>query len=320
MRVSIAMATYNGEKYLQQQLDSFAAQTRLPDELVVSDDASSDRTTDILTDFKRHAPFEVRISVNPENIGLVKNFERAVTMCAGDLIFLSDQDDVWFSDKISYVEQEMMSDEALLSFSNNHIITDDKLVATKYTTLGNMKKMGRPDSMFGHGCCTVIRRELVEAITPFPAFIGHDAWIRDITESVKRRKVSDKPLQYYRKHENNASEWATSLPQAHSRLREIMRYGLADARDGWRWEVRMLEELRNRLGERLDYFMGLGIASATVDAVIEKLDARKEALEKRVDVVSVSRTSRIFHVAGMYRRGEYGHFAGIMSAFKDLIR
>jgi len=101
--LSIALATYNGERYIGEQLDSILRQTRLPDELVVFDDASVDATQAIVLDFARHAPFPVRFQVNSVRLGSTRNFEMAIRACGGDIIFLCDQDDVWYPDKIALI-------------------------------------------------------------------------------------------------------------------------------------------------------------------------------------------------------------------------
>jgi glycosyltransferase involved in cell wall biosynthesis len=98
--ISIAMAVYNGERFLPEQLDSLLRQTRLPDEMVVSDDASTDSTVKIVSEFAARAPFPVRILVNDQNVGCTKNFERAIRECAGEIIFLCDCDDVWYPEKV----------------------------------------------------------------------------------------------------------------------------------------------------------------------------------------------------------------------------
>jgi glycosyltransferase involved in cell wall biosynthesis len=97
---SIVMATYNGEKYLSEQLDSFCKQSVLPDELVVSDDNSKDATKEIILNFAKTAPFKVLFVENNHNSGVVKNFENALKHAKGDIIFFSDQDDYWLSNKI----------------------------------------------------------------------------------------------------------------------------------------------------------------------------------------------------------------------------
>lgn len=125
------MAVYNGERFLQEQLDSFVAQTRLPDELVVSDNASTDRTVEILREFASRAPFPVRIFINQSNLGVSKNFERAIRECTGDIIFLSDCDDVWYPDKISLMEQALAK-----SSRAGVVICDATLVDQDLRSLG----------------------------------------------------------------------------------------------------------------------------------------------------------------------------------------
>ncbi len=100
-RISVAICTYNGEKYLSEQLASIAAQTRLPDEMVVCDDCSSDATPDLVEEFARSAPFPVRFFRNPINLRSTKNFEHAIALCDGDFIALCDQDDIWLPEKLA---------------------------------------------------------------------------------------------------------------------------------------------------------------------------------------------------------------------------
>ncbi|SDY91484.1 glycosyltransferase [Nitrosomonas sp. Nm58] len=94
--ISIAMCTYNSEAHLQEQLDSVANQTRLPDELVICDDCSTDRTEDIVRAFVNIAPFKVNFSVNEKRLGSTANFEKAICMCQGDIIALADHDDICY--------------------------------------------------------------------------------------------------------------------------------------------------------------------------------------------------------------------------------
>ena len=109
LSLSIALASYNGERYIAEQLDSIARQTRLPDELIISDDASGDATPAIALDFARQAPFPVKVLQNSERAGSTRNFEIAIRACTGDIIFLCDQDDVWYPNKISLVEERFIN-------------------------------------------------------------------------------------------------------------------------------------------------------------------------------------------------------------------
>ena len=99
-RVSVVMATYNGEPYLQEQLDSIVAQTYPVHELIIQDDGSSDRTVDIARSYELRYPF-VHVFVNEQNLGFQENFRTAVMRATGDFVALSDQDDVWFPEKIA---------------------------------------------------------------------------------------------------------------------------------------------------------------------------------------------------------------------------
>ena len=174
MRLSIAMATWNGARYLREQLDSFRAQSRLPDELVVCDDHSTDGTTAILEEFRRTAPFHVNILVNPKQIGYVGNFEQAVEMCEGDVILLSDQDDVWLPEKLAEHEAVYRArPEVGMAFSDGTIVDSDlaPLSLSLYQYVGaSPQRLGRFAAGRGldlfirkpmaYGCALSIRSDL----------------------------------------------------------------------------------------------------------------------------------------------------------------
>src|SRR5713101_1538304 len=101
MYLSVAMCTYYGARFLQEQLESIAAQTRLPDELVVCDDRSADGSVEIVRNFAKSAPFPVQLEINETNLGAIKNFEKAIGLCEGETIALADQDDIWKPQKLS---------------------------------------------------------------------------------------------------------------------------------------------------------------------------------------------------------------------------
>lgn len=105
MVLSVALCTYNGENYIAEQLDSILSQTLPVSQIVICDDVSTDKTLKILTDYQRKYPDIINVYENPENIGYVKNFEKALSLCTGDLIFLCDQDDKWLSNKTAIVTE-----------------------------------------------------------------------------------------------------------------------------------------------------------------------------------------------------------------------
>ncbi|MGA8529432.1 MAG: glycosyltransferase, partial [Acidobacteriaceae bacterium] len=113
-RISVAMATYNGEKYIREQLDSIARQSLLPYELVVTDDGSTDGTLEMVEDFARSAPFPVKIHRNDVRLGFADNFFKAASLCEGELIAFSDQDDVWLEDKLSVCSSHFVDPDVFL--------------------------------------------------------------------------------------------------------------------------------------------------------------------------------------------------------------
>jgi len=132
-RVSIAMTTYNAGPWLAEQLASFTRQQLLPDEVVICDDGSTDGTIDGLRRFAQDAPFAVQVECNPENLTTTPNFEKAVSLCRGEFIFLADQDDVWHPDKISSLVAELEAHpNAGAVFSNGRVV-DEGLAPLGYT-------------------------------------------------------------------------------------------------------------------------------------------------------------------------------------------
>lgn len=119
------MTTYNGEKFLREQLDSMLTQSRPIDELVVCDDGSTDGTVGILNEFSKRAPFPVNIIVNEKNLGSTKNFEKAMSLCTGDIILLCDHDDVWLHDKVKILEEMFLSNPNCAMAFTDAIIVDE---------------------------------------------------------------------------------------------------------------------------------------------------------------------------------------------------
>lgn len=120
-RISVAMTTFNGERYLREQLDSIYSQTRVPDEVVVVDDCSVDNTSTILQEY--HQSKGLTDFVNDKNLGVNKNFEKAISLCTGDYIAISDQDDIWFKNKLelSYLKLKEIENDEPSSVSSGNI-------------------------------------------------------------------------------------------------------------------------------------------------------------------------------------------------------
>lgn len=218
MKISIAMATYNGAGYLQEQLDSFLAQTVQPDELVISDDRSNDTTVEIIERFAEVAPFKVIWWQNQRNLGYGGNFNAALNGTTGDLVFLSDQDDVWFPEKIAKMVEQANSHPDTLVLMNDAELTDAGLKSVNLTKLGQIHSAGFGNDTFVMGCCAAFRREYLHWCLPVPeGYRAHDAWLVGISIKLGIRRIYPVVLQYYRRHEFNESQWIVNRTKKISR-------------------------------------------------------------------------------------------------------
>ncbi len=246
-RVSIALCTYNGENFLSEQLESFLRQTRLPDELVVCDDGSKDKTIEILKRFKSEAPFPVHVHINEKNLGSTKNFERAISLSTGDVIFLSDQDDVWLPEKIKTIMDafDKFPDVGLI-FTDAELVDENLKPLRKTLWDYSFPKKARrrfeqEESAFEilaagmtvTGATMAFKAELKNLCLPMPAQRGfiHDGWISFITYAFYKILPLKAPLVKYRQHGNQqigvaaaAKEVVSSIAAAESESARNSRY------------------------------------------------------------------------------------------------
>lgn len=314
------MATYNGERYLREQLYSFSKQHRLPDELVVCDDGSSDATVSILQEFAVIAPFEVRIVQNEKNMGFVRNFEKALSLCSGDVIFLSDQDDVWFPEKIKLVGENFAQDSMVKAIINDMLITDSELNRSNATQLGNIRASGFGEQRFIAGCCTAVRSEFLRVLFPFPADdFAHDSWIGDMAVALRVRRILDSPLQLYRRHGSNESQWLLSEPRRISKIEVLWRSGLSSPIDGWKPYLKRLSVMRDRICDKQSEFEKIGLLGQ-IDGAIKWIEEEQSRYKTRMHLLSLPRYRRWLSVIAFWGQGGYRRFAGWKSAVKDMIR
>jgi glycosyltransferase involved in cell wall biosynthesis len=205
---SVALCTFRGRQYLPALLESLAAQTRRPGEVVVCDDASGDGTADLVRQFAPTLPFPVYVHVQPTRLGSTANFDACLGLCTGDVIFLADQDDVWHPDKIERVMREFeQHPHAGLVASDCELIDESgtPLGRRQWQTLGF-----RPpaDLRVRHllpfnvvtGAAAAVRRELLDVIRPIQPGWVHDAWAAVIVAAVSEVRLITDPLIDYRLH------------------------------------------------------------------------------------------------------------------------
>lgn len=318
--ISVALCTYNGERFLREQLDSIAAQHRPPAEIVIVDDRSTDSTIDILQQFAAQAPFAVRIHVNEVNLGhrhlgIARNFERAVSLCTGDVIFTADQDDIWLPQKTTRLIQILESDPEL-----GAVYSDGALIAADGTRTGcrlsDAISMTRRDRRFLaqrdglpvvlamnkiYGSATMFDARLKQFLLPVPPHWWFDAWVGAIAASWSRLAFTGEQLYLYRIHANqNHGANPVSTTERIAQWRRT-------PREYWRDVEPQLTELSERL------------ASANTPRAIESLNylrGRIGLLERRAAFPEnkLARAPKVLSEIANYHR----FFNGWRSVVKDL--
>lgn len=207
-KVSIAMAVYNGEKYLNEQIDSIITQLLPQDEIVISYDNSTDNSFNII---KSYASRDHRIKYFKNNLkpGVVKNFENAVINCTGEIIFYSDQDDVWMPDKIKKVLKKF-EDPNVTVVIHDSSLTDRELNITHPSTFklrnGNTSLFKNLIRLSYIGCCLAFRSDMKKVVLPIPTiYRSHDWWTGSICSCFGKMEKIDEALILHRLHENNVT-------------------------------------------------------------------------------------------------------------------
>lgn len=204
--ISVCIATYNGEKYIEQQLLSILKQLSPYDEIVISDDGSSDNTIEIIKSLS--SPL-IKIYKNEGEHGYTPNFENALKMSNGEFVFLADQDDIWQDDKVEKTlsllgEYDMVVSDAIVTGPGNEVISSSyfSLRHPYKGIVGNIFKFGYL------GCCMAFRRNVLTKALPFPRnhkMCTHDNWLFLIGRVFFKTVITNEPLIYYCRHETNTS-------------------------------------------------------------------------------------------------------------------
>ena len=214
--ISVALATYNGARFLPAQLASIAAQDRRPDEIVVGDDQSSDGTAGLLTRFGRDTGIPVHFTRNDRRLGSSSNFGAILTRCRGEVILLSDQDDVWAVDRISASLRALAEQPSVgFVFSNASLIsdTDEPLAGTLWDRVffgarerEQFRRGNGADVLLKTntvtGATMAVRRSALGCALPIPAGWVHDGWLAFVIERVHGAHPIDRPLLSYRLHQS----------------------------------------------------------------------------------------------------------------------
>ncbi len=202
--ISVCLTTYNGEKYIKEQLDSIIEQLGESDEIIISDDGSTDRTLEVIAQYEdaRITVLHHKSSGKTSFIKAKNNFENALKHAKGDYIFLADQDDIWKPEKVKICMEYLVSYDCVES--------DAELTAQTPYTVGYLKErkglLSNAVYLPFRGCCMAFTKKLLNIVLPIPkSVITHDAWIGCCAVARKKYFKIKKDLIYYRIHDNNVS-------------------------------------------------------------------------------------------------------------------
>jgi glycosyltransferase involved in cell wall biosynthesis len=316
--ISVAMCTYNGARFVDEQLQSIARQTRLPDELVVCDDGSSDGTVEIVRTFATTAPFDVRVIENPERLGSTKNFEQAIARCSGSLIALADQDDVWHPDKLAVQERFLESNTVAGVFSDGVVVGRDltpmgqrvfEAIDFSRAEQARLRDGGEVSVLMGRevvaGCTLMFRAEHRDVLLPIPGDWFHDGWISIVLAARGGLGLLDEPLLDYRQHGSN--QLGTPEPGVVAKAKRTLGFSSdALASDIARYEsaLRHVRALPQPL------------ASVLARAFEDKIDHVRTRW-----LLPPGRVRRVGRIMRELRTGRYGRFSrGWRGVVKDVVR
>ncbi len=289
--LSVALCTYNGEKYIIEQLDSIAGQSVTVDEVVICDDVSTDNTVKLVQDYTFTAPYNIRLFRNEINLGSNRNFEKALSLCNGDIIFLCDQDDVWMPHKVETIKNYLDNNPAKnVVFTNAFIVNEQLEIQNDLWDYMEFNENAREQWNSGHsfvhlveknncvtGATMALKKEMLSKLLPFDS-MNH--WIHDGIIALKASInneigfINDK-LVLYRQHGNQQMGVGKEKP--------IFK-AVSDKIRFLRW-IKKDQELETQLQDLLQIQRWISIDDRHADFLhqrIRHLERRKRMSEKNL--------------------------------------
>lgn len=331
-KISIALCTYNGASFLDEQLESFLKQTRLPDELIICDDFSQDETTAKLGEFAATAPFSVKIFENESNLRSTKNFEKAIALCTGEIIFLADQDDFWKPQKIERMMQEFQKDEEIgLVFSNAAIVGENMQPLGRNLWDFTFSKEKRAEALSKNlfdvllsqnavtGATMAFRAKYRKVFAPIPDDIPnliHDSWISLSIAALAKSVFINENLIKYRQH----SGQQLGINFGHAKTQDYLQ-----RRNKYAASIKFCESeiaRLQRLKELFPHFKQFEqhLQNTDFENLIEEKKGRIKHYQRRKDLPETG-FKRVMQICREAASGRYHLYSrGFLSAAKDLFK
>ena len=309
--ITVAIATYNGEKYIERQLESIFNQSKQVDRVIICDDKSTDNTINIITDLINKG-FPITLYKNLKNLGYGLNFMKCINLCNSNFIFLSDQDDVWFHNKVELMMHFIEKNPKNLCWMHDCVITNKNLDSLIPSKLENIKKYGFNENSFLMGACMVISKDTKKYIFPYPKDIyhfGHDDWISNVTRSTGNLKIYKRCLMFYRRHDSITSRKEFNSPENKNKLLSRIKRITNSEKEKKRNHKIKLRELK----------WSILIQNNYINSSYEILKSyRKNTQEMAIIISNKNFLIRLIIIVRLFLRGYYKKRSGFFSVFIDL--
>ena len=318
---SIALTTYNGSRYIEDQIRSLLSQSKIPDQLLISDDFSQDGTLAKITPILEDLDLNFQILTSSHNSGYTRNFERALQYCTEDIIFCCDQDDVWFPNKIASVVSFFEKNDNILLLIHDIEFCTETLLPTGKSKLKEIENFYNAKRSYVTGMATAARREFIEFCLPIPTNISYDLWIHSCAFFLDVKYILPDILAYYRRHDSNATNSDHLNFSFNSRFRyffkifrkEFFNNNLSSA-------CNLPELVLNRICDRKDFlFKNLNLSKTRFDEIVETLYFEKHLYYEREQIKNSPFHVRVRKIHNFYSKGYYSYFSGHSSLLKDLL-
>ena len=267
----------------------------------------------------------VHIYRNEENLGYIRNFEKALSRCAGEIIFLCDQDDVWLESKINSVADVFFSHDDAFVVVNDAELTSENLEKSGLTVAGQLVSAGMPLESLLLGCCIAIRSDFKQIALPIPYEIyGHDGWINVLANRLNCRYFIPEVLQLYRRHGHNTSQCVTTRNKRTAKwklaLERIRARQDVDPIAAYEIRHNQLVVLKRHLESKVKLLEQHLAPNFTLADVNKALEMELKRNNDRRTIQNKSFAPRIVAAMKFFVRGGYRQFEGWQSLIRDIIR